>query len=95
MSEFNRRRPFDDDSLAAAFLLLERPAWHREAACRGSDPAVFYPERSETTVDAKRICEDCPVSQDCAEAGLYELYGVWGGTTGRARRGLRKQRRVA
>ena len=25
--------------------LVHRPEWHREAACRGADPALFFPER--------------------------------------------------
>jgi hypothetical protein len=26
-------------------LLVNRPAWHRQAACRGADPDLFFPER--------------------------------------------------
>jgi hypothetical protein len=29
--------------------LVNRPAWHRQAACRGVDPELFFPERGQAT----------------------------------------------
>ena len=29
--------------------LVNRPPWHRQAACRGVDPDLFFPERGQAT----------------------------------------------
>ena len=61
--------------------IIDPPAWHQQAACRGSNPAAFYPEVGQWTVSANAIaiCETCPVAQQCREAGIDEVYGIWGG----------------
>lgn len=90
-----RGRPvdqWDDDDRTAVFDLLERPAWHREAACRGSDPDLFFPGRGDyrATSPARQICAACPVREPCLEAGMSEHFGTWGGMSERARRRLRR-----
>lgn len=51
--------------------------------CKNADPAavVFFPGRGQTTSKAKKLCEDCPVKQDCLEyAKRNDIeFGVWGG----------------
>lgn len=71
--------------------------WRAQANCRGVDPAVFFPERGEPTGEAKRVCMQCVVRDDCLEWALTsgERYGIWGGLSGRERRRLRRQRRAA
>ena len=60
-----------------------RPAWHADAACRGQTAVMFpvaeHGHRPDTTA-ARALCERCPVTGECAEAGRSEKYGVWGGT---------------
>ena len=70
---------------------LEHRAWMLDAKCRHMDTAVFFPTRHETAVAAKKICETCPVKDDCLEYALEwtDLVGIWGGTSGRERRQLR------
>jgi len=73
--------------------IIDPPAWHQQAACRGSNPAAFYPEVGQWTVSAKAkaICETCPVAQPCREAGADEVYGIWGGVNySMRRRGSRR-----
>ena len=75
--------------------LVNRPAWHRQAACRGVDPDLFFPERgSRRYVEALAYCQDCPVRQECLasafEFGERWTMSIWGGTTGRDRKGLRR-----
>ena len=68
-------------------------AWHQRAACRGSDPDLLFPERDTHRPDqALAYCEECPVKPQCLESALEvpKTAGVWGGTTGRFRRGLRR-----
>jgi WhiB family transcriptional regulator, redox-sensing transcriptional regulator len=68
-----------------------RPRWHRRAACRGADPAVFYPGRGEPLGPARELCAGCPVRADCLEAGQRERYGVWAGMSERERRRARRE----
>jgi WhiB family redox-sensing transcriptional regulator len=61
--------------------------WKKRAACRDKGPAIFFPEdaigkgRAKTNgyKEARRICQGCPVREECAQAGRHERFGVWGG----------------
>ncbi|HSP04945.1 MAG TPA: WhiB family transcriptional regulator [Acidimicrobiales bacterium] len=66
-------------------------------ACRGADPDLFFPDRGESLEPAKRICSECVVRDECLEHALAsgERFGVWGGTSERERRRLRRTRRTA
>lgn len=72
-----------------------RPAWHGEAACRGSNPDVFFGERGLNNGEAKAICRVCPVRKECIDHALErgEKFGVWGGFSERERRRMRRVRR--
>ena len=74
----------------------DRP-WQRAAACRGRDrSATFYPpgrhetreERAEREIQAKTICQGCPVRMACLDYALAirEPFGIWGGLTEHERR---------
>lgn len=72
-------------------------AWQREAACRGlglgESQTIFFPARGESVEDARAICDGCPVVTECLDFALeHHCIGVWGGTTERQRRQLRRQR---
>lgn len=70
---------------------VTRPAWHRQAACRGMGPDVFFPAPGRTAQPARAICADCPVAQECSAEALADhgLEGVWGGLTVGERDALR------
>jgi WhiB family redox-sensing transcriptional regulator len=74
---------------------LARPAWHRDAACRGHGPATFVRGPKADYGAARATCEGCAVRQECLKAALADdsLIGLWGGTTESERREMR--RRVA
>ncbi|MFF8910552.1 WhiB family transcriptional regulator [Streptomyces olivaceoviridis] len=69
--------------------------WEGQAACRGLDPALFYPakEQAEQVKRARAVCEECPVRKACLAAALADenglgpsgREGVRGGLTGRER----------
>ncbi len=55
-----------------ALRRLREPAnWWTDAACRGQGCGPWFPEerRAQPPVEAKRLCANCPVVAECAEAG--------------------------
>lgn len=72
---------------------FDRAPWMRHAACRGKDREMFFPRRGENVSEAKAVCATCPVKAECADYGLPEKYGVWGGLTDQERRVIRRERR--
>jgi WhiB family transcriptional regulator, redox-sensing transcriptional regulator len=76
-------------------MILERPAWQADAACRGVDPSMFYPESRGDSIAAENICKRCPVRLLCLDYALAhrEKEGVWGGLNERKRRRLIAERR--
>jgi WhiB family transcriptional regulator, redox-sensing transcriptional regulator len=73
-------------------------SWRQRGACRGLDPEIFYPpvdEEEAEAAEAKAVCAGCPVRKACLEFALdtREADGIWGGTTGRERRRILRQRR--
>jgi len=69
-------------------------SWQARANCIGVDPDIFFPERGASTREAKSICNACEVRADCLDYALEnsEKFGIWGGTSERERRRLRRQR---
>lgn len=71
--------------------------WQDQAACVGTDPDLFFPEKRgpNNTVEAKKICAGCPVRVPCGEHGVrHETFGVWGGMSGRELRRERRRRGI-
>lgn len=66
-------------------------------ACAGTDPEMFYPGRGESTREAKAVCAQCGARDECLDHALAnnERFGVWGGTSERQRRRLRRTRRIS
>lgn len=63
------------------------------ALCRDRNPLIWFPPfrweddgysdsdiRAYTDI-AKMVCAICPRREECADAGIDEEFGVWGGTT--------------
>ena len=68
------------------FAPLLPPPWVEHAACAGSDPELFYPERTtprRAVAAIRRVCAGCPVRQQCLDdaIGRGDRYGIWGGLT--------------
>ena len=73
--------------------------WRCQAACRDTDPDLFFPVGStglalEQIESAKVVCEACASQADCLEFALAtnQDSGVWGGTSEEERRQLRRLR---
>lgn len=86
--------PFDGWAVLLDAIDARRPAWQAEAACRGADPALWFPERGEPTEPAKAVCARCPVALPCERYAL-ELdtgHGIW---AGQSARNLKRSRAAA
>ncbi len=78
----------DDDiepaprELLASFF-VQREAWMDYAACRGLDPNLFFPQRGDSTREAKAVCHTCVVGSSCDDYAdrTGSQYGVWNGAT--------------
>lgn len=72
--------------------------WFEYANCLGVDPDLFFADKSgraaSETRAAKQVCAGCTVRTDCLHHAVdnHENYGIWGGTTPRERRTLRRHR---
>ncbi len=72
--------------------------WRRHAACRYTDPELFFPAGSTGAVieaqvqAAKAVCRACPVQEACLRFALEtnQHDGVWGGKTEEERIKLRR-----
>jgi WhiB family redox-sensing transcriptional regulator len=74
--------------------LLQPLDWQGKARCTEVDPEIFFPERGGSSRAARAVCADCEVRLECLEYALNnkEQFGIWGGTSERERRRLRKER---
>lgn len=87
-------------------LTIASGEWRSEAACRDTDPDLFFPVGTtgpaiEQIDAAKAVCRECEAQAECLEYALAtnQDSGIWGGTSEEERRALRRraqrQRRTA
>ena len=79
---------------------LEPRMWRNSAACRDTDPDLFFPVgQTGPAIDhiasAKAVCFTCDVRVECLEYSLMtnQDAGIWGGLTEDERRKIRRERR--
>ena len=66
-------------------------AWVDDALCaQVGDPELWFPAKGASSREARDICGQCPVSEECLTDALSrrEPFGVWGGHSERQRRNL-------
>ena len=84
-SAFLAKRPAERPVKTQTSTMSPLGAWQDQAACRGTESDIFFPDPSDTAgaALAQSICADCPVRAPCAEHALTapERYGIWGGLT--------------
>lgn len=77
--------------------IMENYDWQLRGLCRDEDPEVFFlpdnarmGEKTKRVNLAKKVCEGCPVIQECLSYALksQQDYGVWGGMSQDERRRL-------
>ena len=66
--------------------------WVINALCAQTDPEAFFPDKGESTREAKKMCGRCEVTEECLRHALDndERFGVWGGLSERERRRLKR-----
>ena len=79
-------------------MTMQLPDWMADAKCASSglDPETWFPERQPTVkAIAKRICQTCPVRQECLDFADQEGYddGIWGGLDRDERKKLKNTKR--
>ena len=67
--------------------------WMDYAACRDLDPDIFFPGAGSEGNEAKKVCAVCPCKKSCLDYALRTeiKHGIWGGTSERERRALRRE----
>lgn len=80
-------------SVAELVRLATREDWMQRGACRGLASDLFFPDRGAEVKQQKAVCAACPVSAECLDYALRngEKFGIWGGTSERERRRLRRE----
>jgi WhiB family transcriptional regulator, redox-sensing transcriptional regulator len=67
--------------------LAQRQPWMAHAICKGAGDVFFPTETRPARVNPQqyergvKLCQSCPVIDECREYGRDEKFGVWGGTT--------------
>ena len=75
-------------------VIEEKPRdWRERSLCAQTDPEAFHPEKGGSTREAKKVCLNCEVREECLQWALDndERYGIWGGMSERERRKLKKR----
>lgn len=86
-----------EERIAALFRAINGPGdegdWRQSALCAQTDPEQFFPAKGESTRPAKKVCQSCPVTQECLNEALANdaRDGVWGGLSVRERRKLKRR----
>lgn len=75
-------------------MIVSNAQWVEDAICAQVDGDLFYPEQGASNAEAKRLCRSCPVREQCLEAGMSEMHGIWGGHTPKERQAMRRERGI-
>jgi WhiB family redox-sensing transcriptional regulator len=80
-------------AMTAQRTVYQLHEWRSRAACRSSDPDLFFPGGTEgpfvdEILAAKAVCRSCPVEGQCLQYAFEtnQVTGIWGGTTEDERR---------
>lgn len=66
--------------------MTQKREWQQYGNCRDEVPSKFFLAKGDKGKQAKAICSDCIVKQECRDfAILYHERGVWGGMTDKER----------
>jgi WhiB family redox-sensing transcriptional regulator len=80
--------------------LLNLSPFNGSQLCAEVDPELFFPEEYDNraaVMAAKSVCGNCELTTACLTYALAnpELDGIWGATTPRERRNMRRRKKVS
>ena len=89
---YSDREAKEMEHLILGLLGNDDPTPWAGALCAETDPEAFFPEKGESTREAKNICAKCPLLDTCLQYAFDngEQYGIWGGMSAAERRAHRK-----
>lgn len=65
-------------------------SWMHDGLCTEIGGDLWFPEPGSNSNQAIKICNRCPVQQECLEYGLQGNFdGIYGGLTAKQRRAIR------
>lgn len=70
--------------------LAQKPEWFQKAKCWGMGNDFFFPNKGTLSREQKEFCAECPTRAECLDYGINIRFGIYGGTSERQRRVLRK-----
>jgi WhiB family redox-sensing transcriptional regulator len=74
---------------------MRPPREFENPLCAQVDGELWFPEKGDNSTVAKTICGNCIHITECAEWGIkHEVFGIWGATTDRQRRRIRRERNI-
>jgi WhiB family redox-sensing transcriptional regulator len=79
---------------------MQTNRWQMRANCKGKTQLMFPQHHKDITyiLEARLICENCPVKKECLEYALefhpIDMHGVWAGLTSRQLAAEQKRRGV-
>jgi WhiB family redox-sensing transcriptional regulator len=73
--------------------IVTEERWMEQAKCKTTPDVNFFPSQGQSAADAKAVCAECAVATACLDYALRndERFGVWGGTSEKQRRALRRE----
>jgi WhiB family redox-sensing transcriptional regulator len=82
-------------------LVSMNDGWRNDAACKGVDGSIFFPENVQSNSrwePARKLCNECPVTKECLLFALQwedleDRWGMFGGLTPNERNLTRSARR--
>jgi WhiB family redox-sensing transcriptional regulator len=81
---------------------IDWPKFDGSQPCRQVDPDIFFPEKHNRNISARKaieaakaVCSTCKYQLDCLNYALSdsELKGIWAGTTEKDRALMRRRNR--
>lgn len=68
--------------------------WMENASCADLPRDMFFPSSGAGVVKAQKVCQACPVVEECLDYALTNRieHGIWGGCSERKRRRILKVR---
>lgn len=67
-------------AVAEFWYLIKPEPWMQQAACKGEDPEIFFPNQGKNSRLAKQICASCPVRPECDQySEETHSEGIWAG----------------